>query len=121
MKIAIGLLDEDMYEKEEEKEEYLVSPEMNKEMVRALEKTHHFGYPSEKLAEFWGIPVDEVQFYRCGNCEYFCDTPDAVKAVQAEIPEADGYCKKYEFACNSEKVCDSWEGKEDKESEGEED
>jgi hypothetical protein len=118
MKIAIGLLDE--MDKEEEKEEYLVSPEMNKEMVRALEKTHHFGYPSEELAKFWGIEVDEVQFYRCGNCEYFCDTPDAVKAVQAEIPNANGYCKKYEFACNSEKVCDSWEGKEE-ESEGEED
>ena len=118
MKIAIGLLDE--MDKEEEKEEYLVSPEMNKEMVRALEKTHHFGYPSEELAKFWGMEVDEVQFYRCGNCEYFCDTPEAIEAVQVEIPTSDGYCKKYEFACMSEKVCDSWEGKEEKD-EGEED
>ena len=66
---------------------------------------------------FWDMPVDEVQFYRCGNCEYFCDTPEAVKAVQAEIPESNGYCEKYEFACHSEKVCDSWEGEE----QGEED
>jgi len=116
MKIAIGLLDEKP-EEEMESEEYLVTKEMNKEMVKALEKTHHFGYPSEKLAKFWDMPVDEVQFYRCGNCEYFCDTPEAVKAVQTEIPGSDGYCKKYEFACQSEKVCDSWEGEEESEDE----
>ena len=113
MKIAIGLLDK---MDNEEKKEYLISPEMNEEMVRALEKTHHFGYPSGKLAKFWGIEVDEVHFYRCGNCKYFCNTPEAIEAVEAEIPESDGYCEKYEFACNSIKVCDSWEDKDGEEN-----
>jgi hypothetical protein len=112
MKIAIGLLDEKPEEKEEPMK-FLVSKKINQEMTSALEKTHHFGYPDEKLAKFWNMPVEEVQFYVCGNCEYFCETPEAKKAVQKEIPESDGYCKKYEFACRSEKVCDSWEeGKE---------
>lgn len=114
MEIAIGLLDEKP-KQEEEKKEILVSKAMNAEMVSALEKTHHFGYPNEKLAKFWDMPVDEVQFYLCANCEYFCDKPETLKALKKELPESDGYCHKYEFGCNSGKVCDSWEDKDEEE------
>ena len=112
----MGLLDEMMGKAEEEDDgvEYLVTKNINKEMVAALEKTHHFGYQDAKIAKFWGIPLEEAQNRVCGNCEYFDNCTEALAEIKPVIPESDGYCHKYEFACSSSKVCDSWEESEDK-------
>jgi hypothetical protein len=107
----MGLLDEMMSKAEEEDNgtKYLVTKNINKEMTAALEKTHHFGYPDAKIAKFWDIPLQDAQNRICGNCEYFDNCTEALAEIKPVIPESDGYCHKYEFACSSSKVCDSWE------------
>lgn len=107
----MGLLDEMMSKAEEEDNgmEYLVTKNINKEMTAALEKTHHFGYPDAKIAKFWDISLQDAENRVCGNCEYFDNCTEALAEIKPVIPESDGYCHKYEFACKSDKVCDSWE------------
>jgi hypothetical protein len=114
----MGLLDEMMDKAEEENGvEYLVTKNINKEMTAALEKAHHFGPKDLKnpgnfwkeLVNFWGLTEEDAANRYCANCCYFDNTTDALDAIKPVVPESDGYCHKYEFACMSGKVCDSWE------------
>lgn len=108
-------------------DEYFITKQTNDEMTTALIKIHHLGAKDpanpgnfwSNLAKFWGISQDEAENYRCANCEYFDNTPDALEAMKI-VPENEfdrtgggrGFCHKYEFICHNLRVCDSWEEKE---------
>lgn len=72
-----------------------------------------------KMSEVW--MVDEAQARRqlCANCEYFDNTPEALRSME-DIPEdrfdADGggrgYCHKFDFICHNLRTCQAWEEKE---------
>ena len=85
----------------------------------------------DKIARAWGIPEAEARQRFCANCEYFDNTPEKLKEMEA-IPlnamDRDGggrgWCHAFDFICHNLRVCQMWELKEyeseddDEESEG---
>lgn len=83
-----------------------------------------------KMAKMWRITPAEAKRRRCGNCEYYENTPSMLEAMEA-IPlnkydlydgqAQRGYCHKLDFICHNSRVCSVWEEKdyEVPESEGE--
>lgn len=145
MKIAIGLLapqepmpEEEvkgglLAEPEVDTEEYPIDKESNDKMVKVLMETRHLGAKDpanpgkfwDELADYWEVPVEIAKDHLCANCEYFDNSPAALKAMKV-VPEnafdatggGRGYCHKYTFICHNLRVCDQWDGAEE---EGEED
>ena len=80
-----------------------------------------------KIAKAWGIPEEEARRRLCANCEYFDNTPEALKEMES-IPNNEldkdgggrGWCHKFEFICHNLRTCQAWERK-DFTLEGEED
>ena len=74
-----------------------------------------------KMAKMFRITPAEVKRQRCGNCEYYCNTPDMMEAME-EIPlnkydlydgqAQRGYCVKLNFICHTSRLCSVWEEKE---------
>jgi hypothetical protein len=70
------------------------------------------------MAERWKIDPVEARRHVCANCEYYDNTPAAMKAMEA-VPmdrfDMDGggrgYCVKFDFICHSLRVCQAWEEK----------
>lgn len=70
------------------------------------------------IAKVWNIKEDEARRQVCANCEYFNNTPEAMKAMD-KIPfnafDADGggrgYCVKFDFICHNLRTCMAWERK----------
>lgn len=70
-----------------------------------------------EMAKVWDVPESVARNRLCANCEYFCDTPKMLKAMEV-IPynEFDtngggrGFCKKFDFICHNLRSCQAWEG-----------
>ena len=75
--------------------------------------------------EFWSsfadvmmVPEKQARRLFCANCEYFDNTPEAMKLME-KIPLTDfdmdgggrGYCVKLDFICHNLRVCQAWERK----------
>ena len=75
----------------------------------------------KKMADMWRITPAQAERRRCGNCEYYENTPDMLEAMEA-IPlnkydlydgqAQRGYCHKLAFICHNSRVCSVWEEKE---------
>lgn len=75
----------------------------------------------KKMAAMWRVTPDQAKRRRCGNCEYYENTPDMLEAMEA-IPlnkydlydgqAQRGYCHKLAFICHNSRVCSVWEEKE---------
>jgi len=71
-----------------------------------------------RLAEIWGISDGEARRQLCANCDYFENTPEMIRAMEA-IPfnafDADGggrgFCHKFDFICHNLRACQAWERK----------
>lgn len=72
------------------------------------------------MAKVWDVSEDTARNRLCANCEYFCDTPKMLKAMEAipynkfdETGGGRGYCKKFDFICHNLRACQAWEGEEE--------
>lgn len=71
-----------------------------------------------KMAKVWDIPERDARHQMCANCEYFDNTPEAMKLMDA-IPLTSfdmdgggrGYCTKFDFICHNLRTCQAWERK----------
>lgn len=68
------------------------------------------------IADAWNIPVEKARRQVCANCEYFCNTPDAMESMDAvpyntfdETGGGRGYCRKFDFICHNLRTCQAWE------------
>jgi HK97 family phage prohead protease len=73
----------------------------------------------QNMALVWNISEDEARRRLCANCEYYDNTPEAMKEMDAiPINEYDkdgggrGYCHKFDFICHNLRTCQAWEKKE---------
>ena len=74
-----------------------------------------------KMSKAFRITTDEAKRQRCGNCEYYENTPSMLEQMEA-IPlnkydlydgqAQRGYCHKLEFICHNSRLCSVWEEKE---------
>lgn len=74
-----------------------------------------------KMAKTFRITPAEVKRQRCGNCEYYENTPSMFEAMES-IPlnkydlydgqAQRGYCHKLDFICHNSRLCSVWEAKE---------
>ena len=74
-----------------------------------------------KMAKMWRITPEQAKRRRCGNCEYYENTPAMFEAMES-IPlnkydlydgqAQRGYCHKLDFICHNSRVCSVWEEKE---------
>lgn len=73
-----------------------------------------------KMAKIRGIDVDEAKRNLCANCEYYDNTPEMMKEMEAvPLNEYDiynsqaqrGYCHKLHFICHTPRTCQAWEPK----------
>jgi hypothetical protein len=73
-----------------------------------------------KMGKVFKITPDEAKRRRCGNCEYYENTP-AMLELMEKIPlnEYDlydgqaqrGYCHKLSLICHNSRLCTKWEEK----------
>ena len=77
-----------------------------------------------RMAKVWNIPEDAARKRLCANCEYFCDTPKMLKAMDVvpynkfdETGGGRGYCKNFNFICHKLRACQAWEGEDELEEE----
>jgi hypothetical protein len=71
-----------------------------------------------KMAKVWDIPERDARHQMCANCEYFDNTPETMKLMDA-IPLTSfdmdgggrGYCTKFDFICHNLRTCQAWERK----------
>lgn len=81
-----------------------------------------------KMGKVFRITPVEAKRRRCGNCEYYENTPAMLELMEA-IPlnkydlydgqAQRGYCNKLDFICHNSRVCSVWEEKEYETSEDE--
>lgn len=73
----------------------------------------------QHMASVWNITEAEARRRLCANCEYYDNTPEAMKEMDA-IPQNEydkdgggrGYCHKFDFICHNLRTCQAWEEKE---------
>jgi hypothetical protein len=70
-----------------------------------------------RLADVWGVDVEEAASTRCGNCAAFNQKPEILSAIADGISdEGDavtdaaglGYCELFEFKCAAARSCSAW-------------
>jgi len=54
-----------------------------------------------------GEPPEVDPKNRCGNCEYFDNRMQTLKALNIE--SGTGACTKFKFVCSQEKSCQGWD------------
>ena len=76
----------------------------------------------EKIAATWGVPVEEAQTMRCGNCAVFIVTPKMIDCIKTGIAKGGteqdaydvvvntelGYCEAFDFKCAASRTCRAW-------------
>lgn len=83
--------------------------------------------PEAANTQFWkekarafGVDVAEAKRYRCANCEYYNNTPEMFKSMEAiPLNKYDlydgqvqrGFCEKLDFICHTSRLCNAWERK----------
>lgn len=73
----------------------------------------------QHMASVWNVTEAEARRRLCANCEYYDNTPEAMKEMDA-IPQNEydkdgggrGYCHKFDFICHNLRTCQAWEEKE---------
>ena len=74
----------------------------------------------EKAAKTFGVPVKEAKRRICSNCEYYENTPEKLKQMEAiplnkhdihGSPYHRGYCHKLHIICHTTRSCQAWEEK----------
>jgi len=71
-----------------------------------------------KMAKIWNLSERDARHQMCANCEYFDNTPETMKLMDA-IPLTSfdmdgggrGYCTKFDFICHNLRTCQAWERK----------
>ena len=107
----------------------IVSSKENDKNTKNAIKNFSLGAPNpslpnksywDKMAKMWRITPDQAKRRRCGNCEYYENTPDMLEAMEAiPLNQYDlydgqaqrGYCHKLEFICHNSRTCSVWEEK----------
>lgn len=108
----------------------IVSAAENKANMAQVKKNWHLG-PDKTSVDpkannaYWSelgkrLQVSEKEARRlfCANCEYFDNTPEKQKQMEA-IPLTSfdmdgggrGYCMKFDFICHNLRTCQAWERK----------
>lgn len=73
-------------------------------------------------ASMWGIPVQQAQGQKCGNCAAFIRTPKMLDCIAAGLAPGGGqgdawdvvdqatlgYCEMFDFKCAAARTCDAW-------------
>ena len=110
--------------------ESIVSAAENKANMANVMKNWHLG-PEKTSVDpkankpYWAelakrLKVSEPEARRlfCANCEYFDNTPEKMKQMEAiPLTKLDmdgggrGYCHKFDFICHNLRVCQAWERK----------
>ena len=83
--------------------------------------------PEATNTQFWkekarafGVDVAEAKRRRCANCEYYNNTPEMFKSMEAiPLNKYDlydgqvqrGFCEKLDFICHTSRLCNAWERK----------
>lgn len=74
----------------------------------------------QRLADEWGIDVEEAKTMRCGNCLVFNVSPrmqaciaegigsEGVDPYDAIYAGGLGYCEAFKFKCAAERTCLAW-------------
>ena len=72
----------------------------------------------KRMGKVWMIPVSQARRQLCANCEYFDNTPEALRTMESvAINKYDrdgggrGYCHKFDFICHNLRTCQAWERK----------
>lgn len=72
----------------------------------------------DKMAKVWMIEADEARRQLCANCEYFENTPEMMKSMDAVPTDkfdmdggGRGFCHKFDFICHNLRTCQAWERK----------
>ena len=82
-------------------------PEVSPKNKTRAEKYWMYGATPEELAKAWDKPVAIAELKKCGNCEYFDNRVQTLKALKLE--SGMGACKKFQFACSQEAACQGWD------------
>jgi hypothetical protein len=68
------------------------------------------------MAQAWSISEAEARRHMCANCEYFNNTPEMQKNMEAiALDRFDrdgggrGYCVRFDFICHNLRTCQAWE------------
>lgn len=74
-----------------------------------------------KMAKLWLVDEATARSQICGNCEYYDNTPEALREMKAKYPlnkydvynsyTQRGYCHKLDFGCHTPRSCQAWERK----------
>jgi hypothetical protein len=77
------------------------------------------------LAKSMRVDEREARRRRCSNCEYYDNSTDTQRKMEAIPWNAwdvgagfRGYCEKLEFVCHDLRACQAWEPREDEEDSG---
>ena len=76
----------------------------------------------QRLADKWGISVEEAKKSRCGNCAAFIQTSKMLECIDKGLAAGGatgdewdtiaagdlGYCEAFDFKCASARTCDAW-------------
>jgi hypothetical protein len=76
----------------------------------------------QRLADKWGVTVEQARASRCGNCAAFVVTSKMRQCIEGGLagsaPTGDewdvvaagdlGYCEAFDFKCASSRTCDAW-------------
>lgn len=82
-------------------------PEINPKNKDRAEKYWMYGASAEELAKAWGKSTKMAELKKCGNCEYFDNRAQTLKALGLE--SGMGACKKFQFACSQDAACQAWD------------
>jgi len=76
----------------------------------------------QRLADKWGVSIEEAKQSRCGNCAAFIQTSKMLQCIDAGLAAGGatgdewdtiaagdlGYCEAFDFKCASARTCDAW-------------
>jgi predicted metal-binding protein len=82
-------------------------PEVDPKNRDRAETYWMYGASAEELGKAWDKPTDVAALKTCGNCEYFDNRIQTLKALKIE--SGTGACTKFNFVCSQEKACQGWD------------
>jgi hypothetical protein len=76
----------------------------------------------QRLADKWGVSVEQAKQSRCGNCAAFVQTSKVLSCIESGLAAGGvtggewdtvaagdlGYCEAFDFKCASSRTCDAW-------------
>jgi hypothetical protein len=76
----------------------------------------------QRLADKWGVSVEQAKQSRCGNCAAFVQTSKMLSCIEGGLAAGGvtggewdtvaagdlGYCEAFDFKCASSRTCDAW-------------